>query len=165
MFDIFIASIHLYVYVSKSSYNYRSASEADTYPGGRTESECEASSLPSIDSPHSCFRKLRFLNLNSTLLATWDDVERLSRFPALQCLRLQGCPLFEVRGSCKVLSAIQESLKRALLLEAVSTSEMSVSFYETTQSNFPGLLYTYEHSQYITAVLISFYELLTLMEE
>ncbi|PSN36399.1 Tubulin-specific chaperone cofactor E-like protein [Blattella germanica] len=65
-------------------------------PDGRTESECESNSSPGIDSPHSCFRKLKFLNLNSTLLATWDDVERLSRFPALQCLRLQGCPLFEV---------------------------------------------------------------------
>jgi hypothetical protein len=77
----------------------RTASEADTSPGGRTESECESNSSPDIDSPHSCFRKLRFLNLNSTLLATWDDVERLSRFPELQCLRLQGCPLFEVRDS------------------------------------------------------------------
>jgi hypothetical protein len=71
----------------------------DSSPEGRTESECECNS---IDSPHSCFRTLKFLNLNSTLLATWDDVERLSRFPALQCLRLQGCPLFEVMNLIKI---------------------------------------------------------------
>ncbi|XP_069682915.1 tubulin-specific chaperone cofactor E-like protein isoform X2 [Periplaneta americana] len=73
----------------------RNSSEANGSPGGRTESESESNSPPSFASPHNCFRKLKFLNLNSTLLATWDDVERLSRFPALQCLRLQGCPLFE----------------------------------------------------------------------
>lgn len=53
----------------------------------RTESECESGNR--ADSPHDGFRKLKFLNLNSTLLCTWDDIERLSRFPALHCLRVQ----------------------------------------------------------------------------
>ena len=88
----------------------RSPSAADTSPEGRTESECECNSSPGIDSPHSCFRRLRFLNLNSTLLATWDDVERLSRFPALHCLRLQGCPLFEVSDLIKISSEIQKMI-------------------------------------------------------
>lgn len=61
----------------------------------RTESECE-SSATKVRSAHNPFRMLRFLNVNGTLLSTWDDVERLARFPALKSLRIQGCPLFEV---------------------------------------------------------------------
>ncbi|CAH0386046.1 unnamed protein product [Bemisia tabaci] len=60
----------------------------------RSESESESSEKKS-DSPHSAFRFLRFLNLNNTLLDSWDDIDRLGRFPALQYLRIQGCVLFE----------------------------------------------------------------------
>jgi len=49
-----------------------------------------------LDSPHDAFARLRFLNLNRTLIRTWDDVDILGRFPALRYLRIQGCPLFEV---------------------------------------------------------------------
>lgn len=48
-----------------------------------------------LDSPHDAFTRLRFLNLNRTLIRTWDDVDILGRFPALRYLRIQGCPLFE----------------------------------------------------------------------
>lgn len=34
-------------------------------------------------------RHLRFLNLNNTGLATWDEVDRLAKFPALKSLRVQ----------------------------------------------------------------------------
>ncbi|XP_076167148.1 tubulin folding cofactor E like protein mlt isoform X2 [Ptiloglossa arizonensis] len=60
----------------------------------RSESESESSGT-SVRSSHDPFRKLRFLNVNGTLLSTWDDVERLARFPVLKSLRIQGCPLFE----------------------------------------------------------------------
>ncbi|KAG7207708.1 hypothetical protein KM043_009326 [Ampulex compressa] len=60
----------------------------------RSESESESSGT-TIKSSHDPFRMLRFLNVNGTLLSTWDDVERLARFPALKSLRIQGCPLFE----------------------------------------------------------------------
>lgn len=53
----------------------------------RTESECESDNA--TESPHDSFRKLKFLNLNSTHLSTWDDMERLSKFPALHCVRVQ----------------------------------------------------------------------------
>lgn len=53
----------------------------------RSESECESGN--SVESPHDGFRKLKFLNLNCTNLTTWEDIERLSKFPALQCLRAQ----------------------------------------------------------------------------
>lgn len=49
-----------------------------------------------LDSPHDAFTCLRFLNLNRTLIRTWNDVDILGRFPALRYLRIQGCPLFEV---------------------------------------------------------------------
>lgn len=61
----------------------------------RSESESEGS--PRRNSPHDAFRQLQFLNLKGTLLDSWEDIERLARFPALHCLRIQGCPLFEVR--------------------------------------------------------------------
>lgn len=54
----------------------------------RSESECE-SSEHTRESPHDSFRRLKFLNLNSTLLSTWDDIERLAKFPELQRLRIQ----------------------------------------------------------------------------
>lgn len=62
----------------------------------RSESKPESNGT-AIKSPHDPFRMLRFLNVNGTLLSAWDEVERLARFPALKSLRIQGCPLFEVR--------------------------------------------------------------------
>ncbi|KAK6621357.1 hypothetical protein RUM43_011663 [Polyplax serrata] len=59
----------------------------------RSESECEA--CQQKISAHHWFRRLKFLNLNYTLIGSWDDVDRLGKFPELQCLRIQGCPLFE----------------------------------------------------------------------
>ncbi|XP_067012028.1 tubulin-specific chaperone cofactor E-like protein [Anabrus simplex] len=76
-----------------SSGSGSTSSDSDDCQSGRSESECESS--PRVESPHNRFRHLRFLNLNGTLLASWDDVDRLSRFPALNCLRIQNCPLFE----------------------------------------------------------------------
>ena len=61
----------------------------------RTESECEA--LQKNISAHHWFRHLKILNMNYTLLNSWDDVDRLGKFPQLNCLRIQGCPLFEVK--------------------------------------------------------------------
>lgn len=61
----------------------------------KSTSDCESSSNKAPSS-HDPFKMLRFLNVNGTLLSTWDDVERLARFPALKSLRMQGCPLFEV---------------------------------------------------------------------
>nr|CAD7200169.1 unnamed protein product [Timema douglasi] len=67
--------------------------DRDTSLGGRTESESEPSQT--FTSPHCCFTHVHFLNINNSLLTSWDDVERLGRFPTLRQLRLQGCPLFE----------------------------------------------------------------------
>ncbi|XP_050677473.1 tubulin-specific chaperone cofactor E-like protein [Leptidea sinapis] len=44
---------------------------------------------------HDAFPCLRFLNLNNTGLATWDEVDRLAKFQSLRSLRVQGWPLWE----------------------------------------------------------------------
>lgn len=41
------------------------------------------------------FRNLTFLNLSSTEINTWDDIDRLAKFPALRNLRVQNWPLWE----------------------------------------------------------------------
>nr|CAI5820020.1 unnamed protein product [Callosobruchus analis] len=60
----------------------------------RSESGCE-SGTDLAHSSHDAFRKLKVINLNATQLSTWSDVEKLAKFPALECVRLQGCPLWE----------------------------------------------------------------------
>lgn len=60
----------------------------------RTESECESTASPST-SPHHTFRSLKFLNLNNTLLSSWEEIDRLACFPNLAHLRIHGLPLFE----------------------------------------------------------------------
>lgn len=53
----------------------------------RSESECE--SCNKKDSPHDSFRNLKVINLNATQLASWIDMERLSKFPQLDYVRVQ----------------------------------------------------------------------------
>lgn len=53
----------------------------------RSESECE--SCNTKNSPHDGFRNLKIINLNSTQLATWTDMEQLSKFPQLEYVRVQ----------------------------------------------------------------------------
>lgn len=48
-----------------------------------------------IDTPHQYFRNLALLNLSSTQINTWDDIDRLAKFPALRNLRVQNWPLWE----------------------------------------------------------------------
>lgn len=59
----------------------------------RSESGPESSN--NKESPHDGFRSLKVLNLNSTQLSTWNDIERLAKFPVLECVRVQGCPLWD----------------------------------------------------------------------
>ncbi|KAJ1522603.1 hypothetical protein ONE63_001783 [Megalurothrips usitatus] len=61
---------------------------------GRCESECESAG-PKPYSAHDAFRHLRSLNVTGTQIASWDDIDRLACFPALHCLRINACPLFE----------------------------------------------------------------------
>lgn len=40
-------------------------------------------------------RYLALLNLSNTQINTWDDIDRLAKFPALRNLRVQNWPLWE----------------------------------------------------------------------
>lgn len=40
-------------------------------------------------------RNLTFLNLSNTDIQTWDDIDRLAKFPSLRNLRVQNWPLWE----------------------------------------------------------------------
>ncbi|XP_058797688.1 tubulin-specific chaperone cofactor E-like protein [Phymastichus coffea] len=75
----------------------RNFEEDDMMPNylNGTESTCEADDCMKANAAHDPFRLLRFLNVNGTLLSTWDDIDKLARFPQLKSLRIQGCPLFE----------------------------------------------------------------------
>lgn len=53
----------------------------------RSDSECE--SCTDKESPHDGFRNLKVINMNSTNISAWDDVERLAKFPNLECVRIQ----------------------------------------------------------------------------
>jgi hypothetical protein len=44
------------------------------------------------------FPELRFLNVSSTLLDTWEDIDHLRLFAELGSLRITNCPLLEVRS-------------------------------------------------------------------
>lgn len=59
----------------------------------RSESGCEADQAEPkrqmLISPHHYFRNLLFLNLNGTAITDWREIERIARFPKLQCLRIQ----------------------------------------------------------------------------
>jgi len=65
---------------------------------GSSSSECSdnaSSSSESEDPPHQYFQNLTFLNLSNTDINTWDDIDRLAKFPSLRNLRVQNWPLWE----------------------------------------------------------------------
>uniref|UniRef100_A0A6B2EK88 Putative tubulin-specific chaperone e n=1 Tax=Phlebotomus kandelakii TaxID=1109342 RepID=A0A6B2EK88_9DIPT len=47
------------------------------------------------DSSHAHFQSLTFLNLSNSDIKTWDDIDRLARFPKLKNLRVQNWPLWD----------------------------------------------------------------------
>ncbi|XP_045480564.1 tubulin-specific chaperone cofactor E-like protein isoform X2 [Harmonia axyridis] len=59
------------------------------------DKNCTSDGKDLENTPQDAFKKLKVLNLNCTDLACWDDVETLAKFPALNCVRVQGCPLWE----------------------------------------------------------------------
>lgn len=48
-----------------------------------------------MEAPHEPFKKLALLNLQNAKLCTWDEIDRLAKFPALINLRTQHWPLWE----------------------------------------------------------------------
>ena len=59
--------------------------------------ECPLSQLKKGGRYHEFFPSLKYLSLNSTKICSWDSVDLVNHFPKLSELRLQQCPLYEVR--------------------------------------------------------------------
>ena len=57
--------------------------------------ECPLTDVPKIDGsiPNVGLGKLVALNVNATKISRWEDVDNFRTFPALQELRIRGCPL------------------------------------------------------------------------
>lgn len=95
---IFIDTIRL-LCVLPLTYNWSSEFEYSMF--------CAAS----LEQCHWYSRHLRFLNLNNTGLATWDEVDRLAQFPSLRSLRVQVSStqhllnLFYIHGAQAVMFA------------------------------------------------------------
>lgn len=66
-----------------------------------------------LDSPHDAFTHIRFLNLNRTLIRTWNDIDILGLLPELRYLRVQGCPLFE--GNSKTQEYTEHERRQLLI--------------------------------------------------
>ncbi|XP_026477838.1 tubulin-specific chaperone cofactor E-like protein [Ctenocephalides felis] len=60
----------------------------------RSESDPESAERKPEEA-HTYFRNLTFLNLNTTKINDWGDIDRLARFPALRSLRVQNWPLWD----------------------------------------------------------------------
>ncbi|XP_055843486.1 tubulin-specific chaperone cofactor E-like protein [Episyrphus balteatus] len=54
-----------------------------------------ADDMNNRESPHKYFSNLAILNLSSTKINTWEDIDRLAKFPSLRNLRVQNWPLWE----------------------------------------------------------------------
>ncbi|XP_051157145.1 tubulin-specific chaperone cofactor E-like protein [Leptopilina boulardi] len=81
---------------TKSDYNQQYLLEnTPPFVQNETYNKMEHERNSSEKASHDSFKMLKFLNVNNTLLSTWNDVEKLAKFPALKSLRMQNCPLFE----------------------------------------------------------------------
>ncbi len=58
-------------------------------------SECPISSLPTDSSCSALLSNLSTLNISTTRIDSWQEVDKLRRFPALEELRLRRVPLFQ----------------------------------------------------------------------
>eukprot|EP00090_Calanus_glacialis_P009319 TRINITY_DN17711_c0_g1_i1.p1 TRINITY_DN17711_c0_g1~~TRINITY_DN17711_c0_g1_i1.p1 ORF type:complete len:541 (-),score=123.58 TRINITY_DN17711_c0_g1_i1:277-1899(-) len=57
--------------------------------------ECPVDRLPEVDDLPSLPTQLRSLNVSTTKIKNWDEVEKLRKFQGLNELRIQGCPFLD----------------------------------------------------------------------
>ena len=57
--------------------------------------ECPIGSLPRPDDIESIPTGLNSLNVSTTKIDSWQEVEKLRKFPGLNDLRIQGCPFLD----------------------------------------------------------------------
>ncbi|XP_055380320.1 tubulin-specific chaperone cofactor E-like protein [Condylostylus longicornis] len=64
-------------------------------PSSNSDKSSNTTDDEDVAPPHEFFKNLAFLNLSSTKINTWDDVDRLAQFPNLKNLRVQNWPLWD----------------------------------------------------------------------
>ena len=57
--------------------------------------ECPVDRLPEVDDLSNVPTCLHSLNVSTTKINSWNEVEKLRNFPGLNDLRIQGCPFLE----------------------------------------------------------------------
>lgn len=60
-----------------------------------TENETSESNATAVSNSHDHFKTLTLLNLSNAKINSWDDIDRLAKFPALKNLRVQCWPLWD----------------------------------------------------------------------
>ena len=51
--------------------------------------------LPEVNELPNLPKQLRSLNVSTTKINSWSEVEKLRKFPGLDELRIQGCPFLD----------------------------------------------------------------------
>eukprot|EP00092_Neocalanus_flemingeri_P013931 GFUD01015027.1.p1 GENE.GFUD01015027.1~~GFUD01015027.1.p1 ORF type:complete len:540 (-),score=128.50 GFUD01015027.1:28-1647(-) len=57
--------------------------------------ECPINRLPEVDDLRNVPKFLHSLNISTTKINNWNEVEKLKKFPGLNDLRIQGCPFLD----------------------------------------------------------------------
>eukprot|EP00092_Neocalanus_flemingeri_P041921 GFUD01045655.1.p1 GENE.GFUD01045655.1~~GFUD01045655.1.p1 ORF type:complete len:545 (-),score=132.58 GFUD01045655.1:10-1644(-) len=57
--------------------------------------ECPVVQLPKVDDLQNVPKCLHSLNISTTKINSWTEVEKLRKFPGLNDLRIQGCPFLD----------------------------------------------------------------------
>jgi len=57
--------------------------------------ECPVSQLPEVNELPNLPSQLHSLNVSTTRIRNWNEVEKLRKFPGLNELRIQGCPFLD----------------------------------------------------------------------
>ncbi|XP_058837083.1 tubulin-specific chaperone cofactor E-like protein isoform X2 [Topomyia yanbarensis] len=65
------------------------------YPSSTDKDQSNLISSQLENESHEHFRNLTLLNLSNAKIDSWDDIDRLTRFPVLKNLRVQCWPLWE----------------------------------------------------------------------
>jgi len=105
--------------------------------------ECPVYQLPEVNELPSLPKRFRSLNVSTTKINSWAEVEKLRKFPGLDELRIQGCPFLDeytahekrmmliarlpnvkaMNGGSPITSTEREDAERAFIRHFLDVSE------------------------------------------
>ena len=94
--------------------------------------ECPVDRLPEVDDLPSLPAQLRSLNVSTTKIRSWDEVEKLRKFQELNELRIQGCPFLDE------YTAHEKRMMLIARLPNVKVQLLSINFYIHVHIGIPG---------------------------